>query len=146
VEFTNVQLKHEKSNSMSIVLHANPNCIDTKQQLFSDLEILNLPKYTTQTCNSTFGNKKIVSCELLQKFRLTLAYRTWKKPQCPIFAWITMEMYEDKIIMGNRFTLWFFPPNCEINIAFWKALKNIHTTLDIFVDFHMISALHIGLR
>lgn len=53
----NVQLKHEKSNSMSIVLQPNPNCIDRKQQqLYSDLEILS--KYTTQTCNSTFGKKK----------------------------------------------------------------------------------------
>ena len=41
---------------MSIVLQANPNCIDRKQQLYSDLEILS--KYTTQTCNSTFGNRK----------------------------------------------------------------------------------------
>lgn len=52
----NVQLKHEKGNSMSIVLLLNPNCIDRKQQLYSDLEILS--KYTTQTCNSTFGNDK----------------------------------------------------------------------------------------
>lgn len=52
----NVQLKHEKSNSMSIVLQPNLNCIDRKQQLYSDLEILS--KYTTQTCNSIFGNKK----------------------------------------------------------------------------------------
>lgn len=64
----NVQLKHEKSNSTSIVLEPNPNCIDRKQQLYSDLEILS--KYTTQTCNSTFGNKtKIKTSQIIIWFK-----------------------------------------------------------------------------
>lgn len=135
---------------MSIVLQPNPNCIDRKQQLYSDLEILG--KYTTQTCNSTFGNKT--------KLKLK---KVWFVTMNQIIIWFKgLTKHHNEQIFGdqincpyfltvwsiwNSLTYWSLTKTTWI---VWKCLKTDSTYCTFFdilsAGFHMISALHIGVR
>lgn len=80
---------------MSIVLQPNSNCID-REQLYSDLEILS--KYTTQSCNSTFGNKTkwvqlIMGLQAIQNIHKPFGNEKNKQIRFPFFLRVTTPTY-----------------------------------------------------
>lgn len=118
----NVQLKHENSNPMSIVLQPNRNCIDRKWQLYSALEILS--KYTAQLCNSTFGKKtkylkRNAACYKESEYQRVYKLVTMSQGRC--FLTETAVLTEND--MGR-----------------WKVFKNIHD-VHLWMGFYTISAL-----
>lgn len=134
----NVQLKHEKSNSMSIVLQPDPNCIDKKQQLYPDF----LTKYTTQTCNSTLGNKQIKK----KKKKTNLVYWNELDKSLVLQDFVKKKKYRIKIF-GGQIYLFFADGESETasHTEVWQKHTHCTSVFSWLVHYTLESDKHLQL-